>query len=204
MKNFVFYASNIFKSLIPKKFSQRKLNYWLQQAENYSEETIYKRLDYYISNKNGKISSDSIHLRNFKRPKRRGTMYYYDLVKYTRYFKNHFKIKYKFGDIQDNQEALTIVKSRPINHSGNSVIMKLDALRHYRFINDSILFSEKKNKIVWRGLIHKQNRRSLVEKFYNHTKCDIGQITLQKGKPEWKKPFLSIKEQLKYKATSIN
>ena len=198
MKKFVFYASNIFKSLIPKKFSQRKLNYWLQQAENYSEETIYKRLDYYISNKNDRISSNAVSLKNFKRPKK-GSMYYYDLVQYTRYFKDYFKIKYKFGDVQDNQEALTIVKSRPINHSGNSVIMKLNALRHYCFIDGDIPFLQKKNEVVWRGVIHKQNRINLVEKFHTHPKCNIGQITLHKRKPEWKKPFLSIKEQLKYK-----
>ena len=126
-------------------------------------------------------------------------MYYFDLVQYTRYFKNNLKIKFKFGDVQENQDTLTIVKSRPINHSGNSVIMKLDALRHYYFVNDVIPFSEKKNKAVWRGYIHKENRRTLVKKFYNHPKCNIGNIPLHNENPDWAKPFISIEEQLQYK-----
>ena len=198
MKNLAFYINNIFKSLIPNYFFQRKLNYWLQEASKYPEAEIQERLSYYITNNKGKLADNAIALKDFKRPKK-GTMYYYDLVQYTRYFKNHLKIKFKFGDIQENQNSLTIVKSRPIDHTGNSVLMKLDALRHFYFVNDTIPFSEKKNEAVWRGYIHKENRRSLVEKFYNHPQCNIGNIPLHNENPDWAKPFISIEEQLQYK-----
>ena len=198
MKNLAFYINNIFKSLIPNYFFQRKLNYWLQEASKYPEAEIQERLSYYITKNKGKLADNAIALKDFKRPKK-GTMYYYDLVQYTRYFKNHLKIKFKFGDIQENQNSLTIVKSRPINHTGNSVLMKLDALRHFYFVNDTIPFSEKKNEVVWRGYIHKENRRSLVEKFYNHRQCNIGNIPLHNENPDWAKPFISIEEQLQYK-----
>ena len=198
MKNAAFYINNIFKSLIPNYFSQRKLNYWLQEASKYPEAEIQERLSYYITNHKGKLADNAIALTDFKRPKK-GTMYYYDLVQFTRYFKNHLKIKFKFGDIQENQDSLTIVKSRPIDHTGNSVLMKLDALRHFHFVNDLIPFPEKKNEAVWRGFIHKENRRSLVEKFYNHPKCNIGNIRYHDHYYDWEKPFISIEEQLKYK-----
>jgi len=198
MKNLAFYINNIFKSLIPNYFFQRKLNYWLQEASKYPEAEIQERISYYITKNKGKLADNAIALKDFKRPKK-GTMYYYDLVQYTRYFKNHLKIKFKFGDIQENQNSLTIVKSRPINHTGNSVLMKLDALRHFYFVNDTIPFSEKKNEVVWRGYIHKENRRSLVEKFYNHRQCNIGNIPLHNENPDWAKPFISIEEQLQYK-----
>jgi len=198
MKNLAFYINNIFKSLIPNYFFQRKLNYWLQEASKYPEAEIQERISYYITKNKGKLADNAIALKDFKRPKK-GTMYYYDLVQYTRYFKNHLKIKFKFGDIQENQNSLTIVKSRPINHTGNSVLMKLDALRHFYFVNDTIPFSEKKNEAVWRGYIHKENRRSLVEKFYNHRQCNIGNIPLHNENPDWAKPFISIEEQLQYK-----
>ncbi len=198
MKNLAFYINNIFKSLIPNYFFQRKLNYWLQEASKYPQAEIQERLSYYITNNKGKLADNAIALKDFKRPKK-GTMYYYDLVQYTRYFKNHLKIKFKFGDIQENQNSLTIVKSRPIDHTGNSVLMKLDALRHFYFVNDTIPFSKKKNKAVWRGYIHKENRRSLVEKFYNHPQCNIGNIPLHNENPDWAKPFISIEEQLQYK-----
>ncbi len=198
MKNFAFYINNIFKSLIPNYFFQRKLNYWLQEASKYPEAEIQERLSYYITNNKGKLADNAIAIKDFKRPKK-GTMYYYDLVQYTRYFKNHLKIKFKFGDIQENQNSLTIVKSRPIDHTGNSVLMKLDALRHFYFVNDTIPFTEKKNEAVWRGYIHKENRRSLVGKFHNHPQCNIGNIPLHNENPDWAKPFISIEKQLQYK-----
>ncbi len=198
MKNFSFYVTNIFKSFVPNYFYQKKLIFWLSNAENYPSEEVNERLNYYITRNKGELSKDAILLKDFKRPKK-GTMYYFDLVQYTRYFSNKLKIKFKFGDIQDNQDTLTIVKSRPIDHTGNSVLMKLDVLRHYYFVNDKISYSEKKNEIVWRGFIHKENRRSLVDKFYNHPKCNIGNIRLHNENPDWEKPFISIEEQLQYK-----
>jgi hypothetical protein len=198
MKNFSFYISNICKSLIPKYFSQRKLSSWLKKENDFSSVEVLERLSYYITNNKGQLANDAMFLKDFKRPKR-GTMYYFDLVQYTRYFKNTLKIKFKFGDVQENQETLTIVKSRPIDHSGNSVLLKLDALRHYYFVTDKSPYNKKKNEIVWRGYIHKENRRSLVAQFYNHPKCNIGCIPLRDENPDWKKPFISVEEQLQYK-----
>jgi len=198
MKNFSFYISNICKSLIPKYFSQRKLSSWLKEENNFSSVEVSERLSYYITKNKGQLANDAMLLKDFKRPKRR-TMYYFDLVQYTRYFKNALKIKFKFGDVQENQETLTIVKSRPIDHSGNSVLLKLDALRHYYFVTDKTPYNKKKNEIVWRGYIHKENRRSLVAKFYNHPKCNIGNIPLRGENPDWEKPFISVEEQLQYK-----
>jgi hypothetical protein len=198
MKNLSFYIQHIGKSFVPKYFSQQKLNSLLQEAKKYPDEVIENRVNYYINNLNGALSNDAVLLKDFVRPKK-GTMYYFDLAQYTRYFENHLKIDYKFGDVQENQPTLTIVKSRPIDHSGNSVVMKLDALRHYYFVNDQLPFSEKKDEAVWRGYIHKENRRSLVEKFHNHPKCNIGNIPLHNENPDWAKPFISIEEQLKYK-----
>ena len=198
MKNLSFYISNIGKSLIPKSLSQRKLKTWLKKESAFSSDEIAERLSHYITNHKGQLTNDAILLKDFTRPKRR-TMYYFDLVQYTRYFKDHLKIKFKFGDVQDNQDTLTIVKSRPINHTGNSVLMKLDALRHYYFVNDKIPYNKKKNEIVWRGYIHKENRRSLVKQFYQHPKCNIGNIPLRNENPDWAKSFLSVEEQLQYK-----
>ncbi len=198
MKNLSFYISNIGKSLIPKYFSQRKLNSWLKKERNFSSDEISERVSYYITNNKGQLADDALLLKDFKRPKRR-TMYYFDLVQYTRFFRNHLKIKFKFGDVQENQDTLSIVKSRPIDHSGNSVLMKLDALRHYYFVNDKIPYNKKKNEIVWRGYIHKENRRSLVKQFYKHPKCNIGNIPLRNENPNWAKPFMSVEEQLQYK-----
>jgi hypothetical protein len=99
MKNLSFYIQHICKSFVPKYFSQRKLNSLLQEAKKYPDEVMETRVNYYINNLNGELSKDAVLLKDFKRPKK-GTMYFFDLVQYTRYFKNHLKIDYKFGDVQ--------------------------------------------------------------------------------------------------------
>lgn len=198
MKNLFFYIINIFNSILPKFIFQSRLNYWLKEAKKYPKETIESRVNYYLHLETGKLSKRATRLENFRIPKK-GTMYYFDLLKYTRYFNSIYKIDFKFGDVQENQNSLTIVKSRPIKHSGNSVLMKLDSLRHYFFINDKIPFSEKKDMAVWRGHIHKENRRNLVEKFHNHAKCNIGQSNENIENPNWQKNYLTIEEQLQYK-----
>lgn len=193
-----FYITNSIQLAIPKFFFQLRKNYWLQQVKKYPAKTISDRLDYYLSSENGVLNKEAIILKDFKRPKK-DTMYFYDLAKYTKYFKTSFKVHHNFGDIEDNQETLTIVKSRPIQHTGNSVLMKLNQLRHFKFITDTIPFSKKKDIIAWRGAIHKENRRSLVAQYYNHPNCDIGHIKLHTGEAIWEKPFLTIEEQLENK-----
>ena len=194
-----FYISNSIQLAIPTYFFKRKKSYWLQQADSYSKKVIAERVHYYLSIETGTLDPNAIRIQNFKRPKK-NTMYFYDLARYTKYFAAFYKIHFNFGDIEDNQETLTIVKSRPIAHSGNSVLMKLNQLRHFKYVSNDIPFSEKKDMIAWRGMIHKENRRSLVAQFYQHPKCNIGHINERPvGKSGWKKPFLPIEEQLKYK-----
>ncbi len=125
---------------------------------------------------------------------------------YDRYLKRFFeyaKVK-KPGDITENQSVPTIVKSRPIAHTGNSVVMKLDRLRHFNFVNDHLSFSEKKDQIVWRGMLHNESRKMAVEKFHQHSDCNIGEYGSKNPKIKGAKGFLSISQQLKYKFILYN
>ncbi|WP_405606071.1 glycosyl transferase family 90 [Polaribacter sp. Asnod1-A03] len=195
-----YYISNAFLDLLPKFLFRNNLQYWLNIQNKYPKEIIENRLNYYFNNdfKDLKIPLDTIKIEDIKL-KNNKSFYYYDLIKIARYFDKKLKINYKFGDIDVNQEVPTIVKSRPINHNGNSILLKLNSFRHFNFIEDDLPFSEKKNEIIWRGMVHKQNRVSLVEKFYKKPNFNVGSLTLGNSKPEWVKPFVNIKEQLKYK-----
>ncbi|CAM1354969.1 MULTISPECIES: glycosyl transferase family 90 [Tenacibaculum] len=196
-QKFYYYITNIFRYITPNFIFRFQLNKWLK-VEN---DELKKRLEYYISpsvtsstNKNEWTS-----LKDFKLPKK-GSLYFFDLVKFTKYFSVKNKIKFKFGDVTENFDQPTIVKSRPINHNGNSVLMKLDSLRHFHFITDNKQFHEKNDMVVWRGEIHKENRRLLVEKFHNHSLCNIGEVSKNEHYPlAWKKEYLSINQQLDYK-----
>ena len=80
------------------------------------------------------------------------TTYFFDLYNYLSYFPSFFRVRYKFGDITEEFTSPTIVKSRPINGNQNSVIMKLNQVRHFYFIEDRKKFIEKKNMAVWREI----------------------------------------------------
>ncbi|HAO14326.1 MAG TPA: lipopolysaccharide A protein [Tenacibaculum sp.] len=195
-QKFVYYITHIFIYKTPAFFYHSSLKKWLTPKNK----EVEKRLEYYISSDiNYNYSKEWIRIGDFKRPKK-GSMYFFDLVKITKYFKKDQKINFAFGDITETFESPTLVKSRPIVHNGNSILMKLNSLRHFNFIEDSKKFSDKDDMIVWRGEIHKENRRLLLEKFHDHPNCDIGYIGKYDWAPNtWKKDFLSIKKQLNSK-----
>jgi len=198
-EKFYFYSSNIIMGLTPRFFYQLRKKKWVNK-NHLKDDDFLERLEYYISpNINTASKKNWISIKNYKLPKR-GSMYFFDLLKYLKFFSYHQKINYKFGDVTSNFDSPTIVKSRPINHNGNSVLMKINQLRHFNFINDKTNFRDKKDSIVWRGLIHKENRRSLIEKFHDHPLCDIGEVSVRKNYvKEWQKDFLTIEQQLQYK-----
>ena len=192
----IYYIKNGVLDIIPRSFFQRKLKHWILLEKQYSEKLLSKRLNYYHNNlEKESIPSNLTSLKKITR-KNNISMYYYDFMKIGRYFNADFKVNYAFGDIDTNQENLTIVKSRPIHNNGNSVLLPLDKLRHFNFIEDTISFKDKKDEIVWRGVIHKENRKLLVKKFTNKKRFNV--LAIQ-NKNKKKIGFLSIKEQLKYK-----
>ena len=82
--------------------------------------------------------------------------------------------------------------------------MKLDRVRHFLFVNDPLRFTEKANKVVFRGLIGqfdsntlKQNRYDFVKKFFGNPRFNIGVI--DKHLTEWYTEKMTIREHLDYK-----
>ncbi len=128
-----------------------------------------------------------------------GSMYYYDLKEYFRYFARGVGLSYIFGDVTDIPSVPAIVKSRPINgDNSNSVILNLDKFRHYYTIKDRLDFRAKLPSAVWRGRDNNVKRRQLVEGFHDHPSCDIGFVN--GNLPEkYIKPWLSLREQLQYR-----
>lgn len=192
-----YYVTNIVQLLIPFFFYRKKLDFWLKKTENQIDKNITERVNYYINTQSYKDLQNFIKLKNFIKPKH--SLYFFDLIQITKYFSRNFKIAYKFGDVTENQKELTIVKSRPINHTGNSVLMKLDSHRHFNFFEDKLAFINKKNMAVWRGEAHTESRRVLVQKYHNHPLCDIGEAFKRGAKKNRAKKYLTIKQQLDYK-----
>lgn len=198
-QKFYYYASHTIMYLTPRFLHQIGKNKYIDNSK-LKDKGFHNRITYYIPPNCNAISVDKwIAIKNYKRPQK-GSMYFFDLLKYLKFFNKNNTINYQFGDVTENFDQPTIVKSRPINHNGNAVLMKMNQLRHFHFINDTMNFRDKKDAIVWRGRIHKENRRLLVEKFHKHLLCNIGEVSTKNKYPkEWQKNKLSIKEQLNYK-----
>ena len=134
---------------------------------------------------------------------RQQSAYYYDLREVMRYFPASYRFHNEFGDVIKVPPQPCIVKSRPIiGENSNSIILKLNRVRHYVFVKDKLTFAEKKDMVVWRGKAKPEHIRSqLVRNWFAHPRCDIGQSNKVPigANPRMRKKYLTIDEQLAYK-----
>ena len=121
---------------------------------------------------------------------------------YTRYFDPSLKMNFLFGDITHIPEIPSIVKSRPImNNQENSVLFKLNKVRHFTYTNDTNQFIDKKNILIGRGAVTKKHKKrtDFYKMYFDHKLCDLGQINNNTDHDHWIKKKISIEEHLKYK-----
>ncbi len=192
-----FYIKGVATLLTPKIFFTLQREKLLQEA--YKDTTLQKRLEYYNKTKKFQTPPEAKNYNQFLKEKKK--TYFFDLLEVVKYFPSSFKFWYVFGDVTEIPPHPAFVKSRPISDNNeNSVVLKLNKIRHFIFVNDTIPFEEKKDQIVWRGKCYTQHRQKFVQQFYNHPMCNIGQ-TNTKGdlNVPWQKEKLSLKAQLQYK-----
>jgi len=112
------------------------------------------------------------------------------------------KCAYKFGDVTQEHSQPTLTKSRPINGStNNNVLLPLDSVRHFSFINDNTHFEGKKDVAIWRGAAYQKHRKLFLTKTKDLITTDIADTSLTSNTVFGKKSdaFLSKKTQLKAK-----
>lgn len=197
-----YYIGCIARMLIPNFIYRKKLKNLLDNIDD--ADYIYSRVNYY--NKiNSEFASDEsfVTIREFKKYEKKKT-YYFDLLEYLEYFDSNLKLAYLFGDIISIPSTPSLLKSRPIDGDNrNSILMKLDKVRHFIFVDDKMKFESKKNLLVWRGKAHQEHRQYFLNKFYNSELCNVGQIIKNRDKDKdsvkWVKEKLSLKKQLEYK-----
>lgn len=129
--------------------------------------------------------------------------YYFDLRDVMRYFNPRLRIGYVPGDVYFTPPFPALVKSRLLSpNNQNSVVLKLDKLRHFLFVDDSLRFDQKKDKAIFRGKIrHSRVREAFMERYYGSRLCDCGVVGKNEGNypPEWMAPKKTIREHLAYK-----
>lgn len=162
-------------------------------------ESEIKRLDYYASTPNSAKRSHEKYLP----PLLKHTGYAYDF--YRSFYRTGLEeryISYEFGDVRHTFSTPTITKSRPITENNqNSILIPLDTARHFYFPVDTVPFSKKQPKAVFRGACHQPWRQQFLQQAHKLNKkiIDCGDTGKTTPFPQFHKPFMPINQQLQNK-----
>ena len=200
---YIYYGINMFRQILPSFLFRFRRNYYLRKIENHPDKDyIISRVNYYNKLAENASLSDKASLLKDHKLTKQYKVYFFDSYEFTRYFPKNFKWGYMPGDVITVPEIPSVVKSRPLNDENeNSVVMKLEKNRHFTFLKDSKPFSEKMNKVIFRGKIHgKSIRVQLMEMYFDHPMCDFGDVGRHPEIPQkWKTGKMTLYEHLDYK-----
>jgi hypothetical protein len=200
LRKLVYYLTRIFGSLLPEALfpvlRKSHINYLPA-----SDRRVDERVHYYNKLDGLQILPPELsgHLSSLY--SWTPSVYHYDLYEYMRYFPKGPRFSFVFGDVTEVFAHPVFVKSRPLaGDNSNSVLMKLNKLRHFLFVQDTLRFEDKTDTLVWRGEVYLPHRQEFMRKFFGRKGFDIGQVNSRRAEnPAFVKPWMSIQEQLRHK-----
>ncbi len=197
-----FYLRGLLAGVLPNQWYRQQLPRLLACVDESERAYIESRVAYYNKRQAGfEIDGQAATMSQLS-PKKQSA-YYYDLREVLRYFPANTLFHHEFGDVTRVPTVPCLVKSRPIcGDNRNSVLLKLNSVRHYVFVNDETAFCDKKAMAVWRGKAKLNHPRSrLVQDWFRHPRCDVGQSNKVPigDNPHKRKETLTIEEQLQFK-----
>lgn len=175
----IYYTRNIFLYLVPSFFQRIRLRRTLNHiSQRKDKEYIYDRVEYYNKLNRRTLLPDNSNTLRAHTLRNQKSVYFFDTYEYTRWFSPSLKWSYIAGDINYIPDKPSIVKARPIlKNNQNSILLNLNKVRHFIFLNDKIHFCDKENKVIFRGETDgKLNRQIFVNKFHKHPLCDVGDV----------------------------
>ena len=197
-----YYLLNYLSLILPDFIFRSRLRKVLNSLKNYEILYIKDRVNYYNKLKNyQELPAETNQLKEFKIKNFHRT-YFFDTNQYTRFYNKKLKLNMLFGDIVHVPQLPSIVKSRPINNNNqNSILLKLNKIRHFTFTNDKNKFENKKNKLIGRSAISLKHKKRIefFKIYFNHPLCNLGAINKNTPYPKWLKNKISIEDHLKYK-----
>ena len=207
-----YWANAIPRYSLPGKVFSQNFQPLLDKLNDEEKEILQQRVAYYCrlddNAANANFAERVGSLRVPFRSKHRHSRYVMDLKEILCHFPANYRFNYVFGDVTEVPPVPAFVKSRPVTQGcTNSVVMKLDKLRHFQFIRDTIPFQEKRDMIVSRNKVNKDSqphRKQFLELYASHPMCDVGKINIEENEPNpnWVKSFMSKEQQLQYKFIS--
>ncbi len=146
------------------------------------------------------LPQDAATIGEHRFPRRLHT-YWFDTRATLRYFPECLRWVHVPGDISETPPVPTVVKARPISgDNGNGVLLALNTVRHFVFVHDRMPFHGKLDKACFRGKVpDKALRIALFERWFGHPLLDLGDTSEHPVRPEWARPKLTLREQLRFK-----
>ncbi len=195
-----YYFKNYLRQCIPSVVPQKRLARKLSYIDSVDEEYIWKRVNYY--NRLEKIVAllpEVKPLSEFKLKNHKRKVYFFDLYEYSRYFPLNFKVQPLFGDVVHVPDIPSVTKSRPIyGDNANSVLLKMNKIRHFLFLRDKYSFEKKKNMLVGRSKAQQEHRVRFLDMYFKHPMCNVGQVN-DNMNPHYIVNRLTIEQHLQYK-----
>lgn len=199
----MFYTTGLLGALPPRSLFQNRRETLLAAFDALpavEQEALIGRVAYYNKlDASFALSSRAISNRDFALRSRKST-YHLDFYHVAKYFPNSAAYHYRFGDKTFVPDVPTFVKSRPIHGDNrNSILLKLNSVRHFYTVKDTRHYNAKKDMLVWRGAAHQPHRLRFLAQCHNLPRCDVGATDNNATTATYRKPFMSIKQQLEHK-----
>lgn len=212
---FFYFVGKFIGLLVPDAFYRARLQARLARAAQRPDyDYLKRRVDYYIRiNQPWTMPAEDKILRERSWLSFTGrigdyrrnlfhTAYYLDQHDVTRWFPKHLRWCYLPGDVYFTPQMPTVVKSRLLAADNrNSVVLKLDKLRHFFFVRDPYRFADKRDMAIFRGKIRQSRlRTAFLERCFGNPMFDCGVVGRNEGCPEeWMAPKKTILDHLRYK-----
>jgi hypothetical protein len=200
-----YYFTQYVRLLLPGSYGLGQFERCIAEFERMDEKAraeILRRVNYY-NKLTEPFRLDSSAPAGFEfTPRKKSMAYYLDYSYFLSFFPQSWRASYLLGDITHIPSTPTFVKSRPIhegNENTNSVLLKLNQIRHYYFVKDRVDFDNKMPLLVWRGKTNQPERTEFLRRFHNSSLCNVGDTYKKNKGTEYYKPFMSIPEQLGFK-----
>ncbi len=195
----LYYLHGLSLYLAPRILLRRRLASLLHQWQTRQDAAhIAERVDYYCKlNAPTPLPPDAELLaqHHWGHP----SVYFIDSFEYTRYFPQHLRWHLRRGDDKTIATRPSIQKARTLQGDNtNATLLKMDKVRHFFFVNDRIPFSEKEDRVVFRGATRgKPLREAFLRRYHDCPLCDVGDTCGNQGVP--RAPRLGMYEHLRYK-----
>lgn len=194
-----YYVKSSARSLVPFWFLKKEAQTLLGGWENREDaDSIRERVDYYNKLKTQiELPLDTTRVKDIHNT---GNVYFRDSYEIVQYFDRTLKLATAFGDNTLIPQVPAICKSRPINGDvANAVLLNMDKVRHFTFLNDTSRFEDKLDKAIFRGAVYQPQRIQFMERFFGNPLVDCGDTGHSPLKKEWICDPISLYDHLAYK-----